>query len=1022
MKVQSCKPLPFQNSNDCEAFCPPSSSSSAVAALSPFGLLAYATQSVIRVYDVEARVKVFTLVLDCASITALSWKPEVSDGALLAVGDDAGTVTIIDLSTAEQRMTDIGGRVSVLVWDWDSSVVYACTSELLTAIDFKTSEVKLCTLNITPTHLALDAFGLSSLIVYSKGTTILELVYLGSEITSKTVAFADELLQVEFCPWAPENLLVLTTSALILYPLKADAPNCLIGPGTPSYSQFVLSRSTSASFVMVHQDSSISVWTGVCDAESKVVMLECVFQSKSLLGTSELQSLQGAFSLNPNNLSFGLMNQSRVYLFALELPLLKTDDAKLTMTQALSFEFAPTSVVCSSAGVFTNEVEVMIVSPSTFEVSHRRKFPFAIKKAVQTSGKLLLLSTNDTLYEYNTKIGVFKALYTFFEPVIDIAVGPKQLAVLTTTTVGLLNPKTLEYTAKASVDGTGFSVTILDETSVAVSLQHGVWVWRSQESYCVETGTSYRRMVKTASKCLLLDFQGVLCRLEAPDVVIATGVLDLCPTTGRLYYADERRTTGIYLHDSGTSPALLSRTSRRYLRTLLTMTPVSDITRALDEVELPKDLKTCLASIKASWMKHIKDDDDLFTRLINYAKLIGSRREQRFWTLAYQSSHELMMRQLEPRQAESTQSLQSRQLCEANLSMQTLREYETPTKYNRPRVVTPTPGHTRKNTRLKTASKPKTNENGLREASKRTRSMHSSPFSMETAKKRSVSPMIGREHPTVKKVKREGIPTDNTDTLLQLAVNASNLLSTKSDGKISATVRNSMSHFYSNPKKQSETDSKLEKIKGLLVKHPQVSMRVYKACTIAASVSPSVYNDTLQQGAKLLEEECMHEEAAELLFLTGKGLEACVSLQNAGLWSIASKAKIGAEELGAVNMRWAYHLMKQGRTSLSLEVALSSMHLNHVIQILELSGLDELAFSYACFLESRRIIQRSQWHKAAVPYVNATAEISVELAEKLKRDGAADYSGPYASQSLLKLKTEFRSKLSASPWLTSRVF
>jgi hypothetical protein len=532
------------------------------------------------------------------------------------------------------------------------------------------------------------------------------------------------------------------------------------------------------------------------------------------------------------------------------------------------------------------------------------------------------------------------------------------------------------------------------------------------------------------------------------------------------------------------------------------MSQVSDVDRSLEEKELPRELRGCLPFIKATWVRHIKDDDDLFTRLLNYARLIGSRRELRFWTLAYQSCHDLMMRQLDPKPVASTQSLHARVLGEPNMSTKTFREYETPTKYNKSRVVTPTPGRTRKATRMQTIAQPKAKENyHHRDISKRTRSMQNSPFD---SKKRSLSPMVGRDHPTVKKVKREVISAGNTDTLLQLAVNTSNLLSAKSDGKLTTSVRNSMTYFYSNPRKEHETESRLEQLKSLLVPHPQVVVRVYKACTIAGSISSRTYHDTLQQGARLLEEAGLHEEAAELLFLAGKGLEACLSLQNAGLWNVASKAKIAIEDLSLVNIRWAQHLMTQGRTSLALEVALSSLQFNRVIQLLELLGLDDLAFSFACFLESRRVIQRSQWHKAAEPFVglfkaslaagractpssfgaDLHGEVSHEMTEgvksaavlkevyavfttaccfaghspytehsedfcgcyrgsgkegartdeetmatelgvakgALRRVGAADYAGPQTPQSLLRLKTEFRNRLTGFPWLVGRVF
>mmetsp|Transcript_31465 Transcript_31465/g.54552 ORF Transcript_31465/g.54552 Transcript_31465/m.54552 type:complete len:1024 (-) Transcript_31465:20-3091(-) len=1023
MKVQPKPSLPLQNSKDSEVFCPPLSSSQAVAALSPFGLLAFATRNVVRVYDYEARTKVFTLVLDCQDITAVSWRPEVNKGTFLAVGDQAGLITVVDLTTGDRTEARGDSQVSAMVWDWDLCLLYACLHDSLTIINFKTSEVSQYHLRIRPSHIALDAFGLSSLIVYEANSPNLEVISLEPDFHSKKVSLECDLLQAEFCPWTSDNLLVLTKQSLYQYAIKTEELTCLIGAGRPSYCQFVLSRSTNAAFVMVQDDSSISVWSGMSDAEAKVSMLECIYQSKSLLGNSPFASLQGVFSLNPNSLSFGLMNNTSAYLFDLELPPLKTDSTKLTMTQGFNFDFMPTTVVCSKAGVFCNDHELMIVSKASFEVFHRRRFPFTIQKVLKLPDKTLVLSSKNELYEYSSSNGVYKSLFSFSESILDIVACSKKLAVLGQKTVSLLNPKTFDCVARANIDKQAYAVAFVDEHSLAISLEYGVWVWKpgSDESYCVETGSCYEKMVRSGSDLLLLDFDGKVYSLEAPELPVESEVLDICSTSGRIFHTIERSNSALYTHAKWTSPSLISASSRLYLRTLLTMTPVSDLTRGLEERELPKDLKVCLQTIKANWMKYFKDDDDLFNRLLNYAKLIGSRREHRFWTLAYQSCHELMMKQLEPRQIQSTQSLQPK-LGEVSLSMHTLREYETPTKFNKPRVVTPTPGRTRKITRQKTTPKPKTNENASRETSKRTRSMHSSPFEPDGNKKRSISPMIGREHPTVKKVKREGIPADNTDTLLQLAVNTSNLLSTKSDGKVSASVRNSMSYFYSNPKKTTEADGKLEKIKGLLSPHVQVVMRVYKACTIAASVSPAVYNDTLLQGSKLLEEEGMFEEASELLFLTGKGLEACLVLQNAGLWSHASKSKIGSEELSLINMRWAYNLMKQGRTSLSLEVALSSLHLNRVIQILELSGLGELAFSYACFLESRRILQRSQWHKAAAPYVNSQSELSTKISELLKGDGAADYSGPQASQSLLKLKTEFKLKLCSFPWLSSRVF
>jgi hypothetical protein len=1101
-------------------------------------------RQVVRVYDSKAKVKILTLIFDTQHITALAWRPETTDGTFLAVGDEEGKVTVVDLLTAERSEVEVGGAVTALLWDWDSSLLFACSDLTLTMINLRSLEVALIVLPITPSHLALDPFGLSSIVAYEAETSALVLVLMEPEITVKPVALALELIQVEFCPWAAESLLVLTKDSLLLYSTKTEQLSLLISSSMASHSQLVLSRSTNTALVILHTDSSIALWTGFSEAEAKIASLDCVFKSKCLLGPCQASAFQGAFALDGNCLGLGLMANAKVYLFDLELPQMRSDLAQLRLTQTYDFDFSPTSVVCSLTGVYYNPTELLVLSPSTSEVSHRRKFPFVLQKVLKASDKLLLLTAASELYEYSLNTGVYKLQLTFDEAVLDFAVNSKYIAVLRTQQLYLLRRRTYETLSITEFTGDASAVAFLEDGSVAVSLDYGVWVCRpggsdgglmgnrptkpkiSQPSssppdalsspqigidgtlisddYCIETRLPYKRMVFAPSGHLLLGFDGTLFDLSNPASDIASEVLDVCPVSCKPFYAHLQAEPGIFTHSSVSCPALLPAASQRYLRTLLTMTQVADIDRSLEDKELPRELRSCLPYLKSTWLRHVKDDDDLFTRLLSYAKLIGSRREQRFWTLAYQSCHDLMMRQLEPRPVASTQSLHARALGEPNMSTKTFREYETPTKYNKSRVVTPTPGRTRKTTRLRTVTKPKAKENYLhRDVSKRTRSMQNSPFDFDS-KKRSLSPMVRRDLPTVKKVKREVMAADNTDTLLQLAVNTSNLLLAKSDGKLTTSVRNSMTYFYSNPRKENETESRMEKLKSLLVPHPQVVLRVYKACTIAGSISSSAYYDTLQQGARLLEETGLHEEAAELLFLSGKGLEACLSLQNAGLWNVASKAKIAIEDLSLVNIRWAQHLMTQGRTSLALEVALSSLQFNRVIQLLELLGLDDLAFSFACFLESRRVIQRSHWHKAAEPFVSLfktslaadractpsssgadlQGELSHEMTEglksaavlkevyavftraccyaghslhtehtedfcacygrsgkegartdeetlaaelgvakgALKRVGAADYAGPHTSQSLLRLKSEFRQRLTGFPWLISRVF
>ena len=119
------------------------------------------------------------------------------------------------------------------------------------------------------------------------------------------------------------------------------------------------------------------------------------------------------------------------------------------------------------------------------------------------------------------------------------------------------------------------------------------------------------------------------------------------------------------------------------------------------------------------------------------------------------------------------------------------------------------------------------------------------------------------------------------------------------------------------------------------------------ACLVAGFVSPQMQVAAITSSADRLCAAGKLPLAVPLLFLIGKGAEACERLQRAGRWEHAAtlaKASLPASERDTVLGKWAEHLLASGEHQRGIEVLLSLGRVQEVAErLLEQSAFDKAA-------------------------------------------------------------------------------
>ena len=119
------------------------------------------------------------------------------------------------------------------------------------------------------------------------------------------------------------------------------------------------------------------------------------------------------------------------------------------------------------------------------------------------------------------------------------------------------------------------------------------------------------------------------------------------------------------------------------------------------------------------------------------------------------------------------------------------------------------------------------------------------------------------------------------------------------------------------------------------------------ACLVAGFVSPQMQVAAITSSADRLCAAGKLPLAVPLLFLIGRGAEACERLQRAGRWEHAAtlaKASLPASERDTVLGKWAEHLLASGEHQRGIEVLLSLGRVQEVAErLLEQSAFDKAA-------------------------------------------------------------------------------
>jgi WD repeat-containing protein 11 len=145
-----------------------------------------------------------------------------------------------------------------------------------------------------------------------------------------------------------------------------------------------------------------------------------------------------------------------------------------------------------------------------------------------------------------------------------------------------------------------------------------------------------------------------------------------------------------------------------------------------------------------------------------------------------------------------------------------------------------------------------------------------------------------------------------------------------------------------------------DKAVDLLLETPPENTNFYadalKACVVAASVSPTTFQNTVKLVATNLISNDAIEEGVQLLCLIGKSLDACNVLQSYDRWTEAAllaKLALGPEDTALVFRRWANFLISSNQLNDAVEVELTLGDWDAVVFLLHRAGLPDLAALFA---------------------------------------------------------------------------
>ena len=166
-------------------------------------------------------------------------------------------------------------------------------------------------------------------------------------------------------------------------------------------------------------------------------------------------------------------------------------------------------------------------------------------------------------------------------------------------------------------------------------------------------------------------------------------------------------------------------------------------------------------------------------------------------------------------------------------------------------------------------------------------------------------------------------------------------------------------------------------------------------CLAAGAVSAAHQRAALLAVADKLCESNQLGQAVPLLFLAGRGDDACVRLQRAGQWAQAAtlaKASLPPKERGAVLSRWAEHLHARGETGRAIEILISLGRVQEVTERLLEGGEYETA---ALLLRALREAHEARRGGAERFAFRGAARVLLEYAGFLSRLDLAELSSTY---------------------------
>jgi len=168
-------------------------------------------------------------------------------------------------------------------------------------------------------------------------------------------------------------------------------------------------------------------------------------------------------------------------------------------------------------------------------------------------------------------------------------------------------------------------------------------------------------------------------------------------------------------------------------------------------------------------------------------------------------------------------------------------------------------------------------------------------------------------------------------------------------------------------------------------------------CVVASFCGARTQTAALAAAAECFTRSGKLSQAVPLLFLIGRGRDACRLLQGAGQWeraAVLAKASLPATERGAILFRWAEHLHARGDTQRSIEVLISLGRVQEVAErLLEAAAYDKAAL---LILSLREAYEARRGEIAGFAFRGA-ARVLLEYAAFLSRLSLHTYAIGYTS-------------------------